>query len=371
MSTRDASGGNRDDAVERVLRDTLAREADLVQPSADGLARITELLSADDGDVVDYRDGRLGGGWRPWVIGLVAAAVLGVVAGLLFVNNNDQPNTELAGTPTDTSSPTPTEGTPTTTPTETATESPTTQAPTGELKGVPVYWLGESKANVWLYREFHTVPDVGGAVASAVSAMTSMEPDDPDYSTPWSPASSVTATVEGGAITVDISADAFAGAGVGSQVAERAVQQLVWTATAAAGIGSVPVTITVDGGAYDAWGAVSLGEPMSRDGEARGRIWIDSPTEGQNVNAGTAVKVTGTSMAFEANIHWEVQDESGAIVQENFAMGGSQTFENYEFTIEDLEPGTYTLHVYAPDMSDGESPEGLKMHEQTRTFTVG
>lgn len=370
MSTRDTSGGGRDDAVERILRDTLAREADMVQPSDDGLARITERLRADGADAEDgsdypVRDHRRGGGpgWKPWAAGLVAAAVVGAVAGLLYVNNNDDDPSGVAGTPTATT-------TQTSTPTTSATESPTSTS-TGELEGVPVYWLGESKASVWLYREFRTVPDVGGPVASAVSAMTSMEPQDPDYFTPWAPASRVTVTEDGDAITVDISADAFAGSGVGSQVAERAVQQLVWTATAAAQKPG-PVTITVDGEAYDAWGAIRLGEPLSRDADARGQIWIESPTEGATL--AEPYRVTGSSTAFEGTISWEVEAPDGSMIGHGFTMGGANgTFADYAFTLdfEGLEPGgPYTLRIWADDMSGGESPEGPRMFEQTRTFDI-
>ncbi len=350
-----------DEQVERRLRDALMREADMVQPGDDGLERIHARLDAE-GD--GYDDGGYEAptgrpGWRPWVAGLVAAAVVGVVVGLVYAGNREDP-VDTAGTPT--SSPSVTASP------ETPTESPSTPPAAGELAGVPVYWLGESKADVWLYREFRDVPDVGGEVASAVSAMTTLEPQDPDYSTPWSPASQVTVTQDGDAITVDLSADAFANGDVGSRVAERAIQQLVWTATAAAQSPG-PVTITVDGGSYDAWGTVALGEPMTRDNDARGQIWIDSPTEGQTVPAGT-VTVTGSSRAFEATIQWEVQDAGGAVVAEGFTMGGAQeTYEGYEFTV-DLTPGTYSVHLYADDISGGESPEGPRMFEQTRTITV-
>lgn len=390
MSTRDTHGdsgfggfsGDSEDPVERMLRDALTREADMVQPSDDGLARITQSLRTG-GDAYggsghgggDHPDGPGDGygddrgsrpGWKPWVAGLVAASVVGVVAGLVYAGNREEP-TDPVASPTGTSSPTtsPTD-TPTTTPTESETTPP---APTGELEAIPVYWLGESKVSVWLYREFRTVPDVGGPVASAVSAMTSLEPQDPDYSTPWSPASRVTVTQDGEALTVDLSADAFAGSGVGSQVAERAVQQLVWTATAAAQAGG-PVTITVDGEAYDAWGAISLGGPMTRDNDVRGQVWIDSPTEGQTVAAG-AVTVAGNSRSFEATVNWEVQDASGDVVADGFTMGGAnETYGPFEFSTTDLAAGTYTVHVWAEDVSSGESAEGPRMFEQTRTFTV-
>ncbi len=54
-------------------------------------------------------------------------------------------------------------------------------SPARTLTGVPVYWVAESRRSFSLYREFRAVPDAGGLVASAVSAITSLEPLDPDY----------------------------------------------------------------------------------------------------------------------------------------------------------------------------------------------
>ncbi len=156
MNPRDENAYG-DDVVERMLRDALMREADMVQPSDDGLERITARLddgTGDRGDDDGYGDDGFetssrGPGWRPWVAGLVAAAVVGVVVGLVYAGSRDDP-TDTAGTPTSTSTSTPT----VTTSPETPTESPTAPPAAGELAGVPVYYLGESTSDVWLYREF-------------------------------------------------------------------------------------------------------------------------------------------------------------------------------------------------------------------------
>lgn len=356
----DLNGDLNDDPVERLLRETLTREADMVRPGDDGLDRITERLDADGAG-----SGQQGGGrWKPWGAALVAAAVVGVVVGLVFTTTGGDvdpvagPSPSISATDSGTTSPSPT--------------SSQTSAPGGELSGVPVYWLGSSKASVWLFREFRTVPDVGGEVASAVSAMTALEPQDPDYFTPWSPASRVTASVDGEAIKVDLSADAFAGPGVGSEVAEQAVQQLVWTATAAAQTGG-PVTVTVDGEAYDAWGVMSLGEPMERDPGARAFIWIDTPEEGATYPS-DGVDVTGSSSTWEGTVSWDVVADDGRVVGHGFTNGGANgPFDEYAFDLdmENLAPGgPYTLRLWEDDVSDGESPEGPRMFEQTRTFFV-
>ncbi len=133
------------------------------------------------------------------------------------------------------------------------------------------------------------------------------------------------------------------------------------------------MTILVDGGAYDAWGAVALGEPMTREPQidVQAQIWIDSPNEGDELPAGV-VTVKGVSTAFEATVSWELTTDDAEVVETGFAMGGANgTFAPYEFDTPELAAGTYTVSVWQDDASGGESPEGPRMFEQTRTFTVG
>lgn len=224
-----------------------------------------------------------------------------------------------------------------------------------------------------LYREFRDVPDLGGPVASAVSAMTSLKPLDPDYMTPWRPASRVVVSQKGTAITVDLSADALANTQVGSELADRAVQQLVYTATAAAQTAGTPastVKITVGGAAVDAWGVVRLGEPMRRAPmlDVQAQTWVTSPQEGDDLPAGV-VTFQGFGTAFEANFTWEVSNDAGAVVAKGFTMGGSGdgTFGGFTFTAT-LPAGTYTVEVSGGDASGGAEGPGAAVDD--KTFTV-
>ncbi len=243
-----------------------------------------------------------------------------------------------------------------------------------QLTGIPVYWVAESRGSFRLYREFRSVPDAGGPVASAVAAMTRLTPLDPDYQTPWAPASRVTATQSGESITVDLSADAISNTQVGSELAATAVQQLVYTATAAASVAGTPattVTITIDGQPADAWGVVRLGEPTPRAPMAgiQAHAWVTSPQEGDELPAG-AITFTGFGTSFEANFPWKVTTEGGAVVAQGAAMGGTGSGGFGEFTFSaTLEPGTYVVEVRTDDPSGGAEGPGAAV--DTKTFTVG
>ena len=253
-----------------------------------------------------------------------------------------------------------------------STGTPTTQA-SGQLSAMPVYWIAESRKSFALYREFRTVPDAGGVVASAVAAMTRTKPLDPDYMTPWRPATTVNVTQRGDALTVDLSKDAFANSNLGSELASRALQQLVYTATAAAQKAGKPastVTITVDGAAYDAWGVIRVGEPMRRAPmiEVQAHVWVTSPQEGATRPAGT-VRFTGYGTSFEANFTWQVRTPSGEVRARGNAMGGTGTGGFGEFTFSaSLTPGTYVVEVSTDDPSGG--TEGPGPATDTKTFVV-
>ena len=240
------------------------------------------------------------------------------------------------------------------------------------LPNIPVYYIAESQRSFRLYREFRTVPDAGGAVASAVRAMTRLAPLDPDYMTPWRPASRMTVSQRGTTITVDLSADAFSNHDVGSEVAATAIQQLVYTATAAAyqnGTPATTVTITEDGRPADVWGVVRIGTPTRRAPllDVQAQAWVTSPRNGDVRKAGV-VTFTGYGTSFEATFSWVVRTRGGAVVARGTAMGGTGTggFGSLSFTAR-LAPGTYTVTLSTDDPSGG---EGAGPATDDKTFTV-
>lgn len=297
---------------------------------------------------------------------LAATGAAVLLVGGLAACGDEEPDGAATSTTTATGATTAT----TATSSGTASSSTTTAA---ELASIPVYWIAESRNAFALYREFRSVPDDGGPVASAVAAMTRMTPLDPDYMTPWRPASEVSVSQSGNAIEVDLSADAFANTNVGSELASRALQQLVYTATAAASQAGTPaqtVTVTMDGRSADVWGVLRLGEPMTRapQAEVQAHAWVTSPQEGDELPAGT-VTFKGFGTSFEANFTWKVTSVSGAVVAQGSAMGGTGTggFGEFTFTA-DLAPGDYTVLVSTDDPSGG--AEGAGPATDDKAFTV-
>lgn len=360
-----SGGSSPEDATETALRGALSREADRIDVGHDGLRRIRAAIEADRG----HPRTRAASRWMP----LLAAAALLLVAGagaLLFGLPTGRGGTP-AVTPTGGATSVLPSPAPTAEPTPSASGEPSVSADGGRLlNAVPVYWIGPSRPEQALFREFRSVPDRGGAVASAVSAMLTQAPLDPDYFSPWRPAD-VSVKVAGKGVVVDLSADAFS-AGVPSRdTARLAVQQLVWTATAAAHTAGQPdssVTVLVDGrSGYLAWGLIRLGGPMGRDASAQAEIWVSEPVQGGTARAG-AVTVRGQARAFEGTLSWEVTrrggSNAGGIVKSGTAQTRGDIIAPYLFTVS-LQPGSYTVTVYEASMADGS-----RLHADSKDFTV-
>lgn len=97
---------------------------------------------------------------------------------------------------------------------------------------------------------------------------------------------------------------------------------------------------------------------------------ITSPLPGTSV-PGPTVTATGEGTAFEATLLYRVVVAgSRDVVVEDFTTAGANG-EVGPWTIDlTLEPGDYTLQVWEPDMSDGESEGGPARNLVETTFTV-
>jgi hypothetical protein len=355
-------GGTPDRGIEELLRGALSEEADTVGVSPNALQCIRGR--------VDRRRARW---WLPEpgplrAVGMAvatAAVVAAVVAGLGGTvarhRAGDLPST--AGRPLPGNRPVPT-------------------------ANLPVYYLGPAAGGQRLYREYHLLP-VGGTTAArrieaAVGAMLGMQPSDPNYRSPW-PADARVAgvSVDGPTATVDLT-----GAGAGPadpQTARMALEQLVWTATAAsvppgsatpgaagtasgAPTGLTSVVLRLDGRvATSLWGTPVPDQPLHRRPavDVQAPVWIIDPQAGTVQDPAFTVNLAG--IAPEAAVRLRIRDATGAEVSDepvHLSKGAPQIgAASVRVT---LVTGAYTVEAYLVSARDG-SEQGLDSHR----FTVG
>ena len=333
------------------LRAALTSEADMVNPSDDGLQNIRAGVDSAH---------------RPWwqhpaALAVAAAAVLGLLVGggIALLGGDGQDGNVVAGQTSPSASESSNPG-----PSETATSSATadpsdTPAPVPIEGDVYVYYVMDDDAGPRLYREQR--PNIGmDPVSAAVSVMFAEPALDPDYSSPWEGTELLDYTVDGDTATLDLSSFTEAGA----EAETVAVQQLVYTVTA-----NDPavkrVRLLVDGDAPNS-GHSDWAEPVSRAPmvDVQGLIWMLGPTEGTTVSS--PVEITGYGTAFEGTVSWEVRrDGSDAVVAEGFTSAGANgEFGEFNDTVE-LEPGAYEIRAFESSAEDGRP-----IHVDSKTFTV-
>jgi spore germination protein GerM len=257
--------------------------------------------------------------------------------------------------------------------------APTTSAPletTQASNKAPVYWIGRSNDSMFLYREFRDVPEQDNPVTRALRVMMSQKPLDPDFFTPWQNPNKLASSISGkNVITVDVSPDAF-NSNVDAGMAERAIQQLVYTATAAgasAGLidagQQVQVVVLVDGHTdYVAFNHVRLGAPTSRSAGMVAPVWIIDPQEGTSLPDG-AVKVSGRSTVPGGKLRWEILRIDGSVKTTylNGTTTAADAAQQGAFSLSvNLGPGNYEARV--SQLEDGNPAQDLNV--DTRGFSV-
>ncbi|MDX6326719.1 MAG: hypothetical protein QOK15_3073 [Nocardioidaceae bacterium] len=301
-----------------------------------------------------------------------SAAVVTSIALLAACGNGDRTADRATSRPSRSSSGSPRSVSPSATPTpsESVTDAPTASAtpitsPAPRTSGV--YFVADTRSGLRLTRELRDLPGAD-PVKEAVQAMIS-GPQDPDYRSTWNPRTQVRSVdPAGNVVTVDLS-PAARKVSVGSEAAERMVQQLVYTVTEAARRPQAKVRLTIGGQpAGDLWGAVSWTDPIGRADPAAVRMLVQISTPREGAATGSPVRVAGEADAFEANVPWQVVDGHGNVVKQGAAtaLEGMQ-FSPYSFTVK-LPPGTYTVRVAEDDPSAGEG--GAPMAD-TKRITVG
>jgi hypothetical protein len=216
---------------------------------------------------------------------------------------------------------------------------------------------GQPVDRLKLYRELHRLPaGDGGPEARTIAAVSAMlDPSsvlDPDYRTGWPPGARVLhVAVEGDTVTVDVG-----GAGtnnVGAEAAQQAVQQLVWTATAASG--KAGVRLLLDGAAaHDLWGHVSAAGVLRRAPafDTVGLVWLIDPQHGTTTAKTFTVHVSAS--VFESTVQLRARQGDRTVLERFVTVAGATggRFGEAKTTLT-LPAGTYVVEAYSQSSVDG------------------
>lgn len=258
--------------------------------------------------------------------------------------------------------------------TETSSVAPTSD-PTSESTGAPgtvaapIYFVGDSPVGPRLYREFREVPS-DNPMEEALALLVAGDTLDPDYDTLLPAMTIESVTDDAGTIVIDLGAESTtADKSISPDDGALAVQSLVYTLQGIAQ-NRDPLQITV-GGVPTPF----LGQPTDTGVDAADQldvlshVNVSAPAEGATVSGTFAAE--GVASSFEANVPWQLRDESGAVVLDGFSMASGFSDKLYPWATEidasSLEPGTYTFAALTDDPSDGEGPGQF---EDTKTITV-
>jgi hypothetical protein len=357
------------DRVERQLRTALAEDARRVHPGN----RLDAILhEAHEAGPVTATGGS---GPRRWLIPVAAAAAVAAIIGGVWWSNQD---------PTTTPSPPANTGpsVSVTTPPATATDQPTTppsstsSAPPATTRlTLPAYFVGpqgDPEGTPKLFREFlpAQVPadpsdadKARAALALAVNAQPYTNTD--GYLQPWSGQRIVSVTVTD-TITIDLANPGNPDAAVTEEIRRLAVQELVWTAQAAVGKGTLPVKLTVNGSQADLFGSISTDQAFNRPPSDRlyedvAPIWVTSPARDQVLPAAKPVSVKGLAIVFEANVSWQLKRGATQLrTGHTTASIGAPMQGEYTIDLGVLAPGDYTIRVFEMSMKDGDTVHAEK-----------
>ena len=272
--------------------------------------------------------------------------------------------------------------TPTTGATSAAGGAPATTelTPTGSATpaNLAVYYVGVERVlresdgapidRLKLYREFHRLAaGDGGARARTIAAVADMltagSARDPDYRTAWPPSARVRdVRVGDGMVTVDIGGASRNS--VDSEAAHQAVQQLIWTATAASG--QPGLRLFIDGQSVnELWGHVAVGGTLRRAAQedVQAHVWLIDPQHGATLGRTFTVYVTG--YAYEGTIHIVALQGDRVIRQTFVTVSGVGNFGEARTTLT-LPAGRYTIEAY----SDSGLTNGGKPFRDDHVVTV-
>ena len=348
----DTNDNDMNSDFERQLRESLHRDAERISPRD----RRMEILAMvhDETQVAEPR--------RRWLIPVGAAASVALIGAIVWGVSNTGGNQQVtpAATSSSTTAPSSSATVPVPNPSTSATAATTQVA-------LPAYFVGANSGTgdrFGLYREFVRTAVPAGAtptqkakaaveVAMNAQPFTNYEP----YIQPWSGTQVQSLTVTPSLITITLSGPGASG--FSPEQTKRAVQELVWTAQAAIGKGTIPVKFVVSDGSTTLFGTYPTAQSYNRPArelqyQDLAPIWITSPERDHVFPAGASVVATGESCAFEATTQWQLK-KSGTAIRSGTttASSGCPLRGTWKVDLGVLAAGDYMFRMYEVSMGDG------------------
>ncbi len=339
-------------AFEARLRGALSADAELILPT-DRLAQIHQATSA-------HPPARPRVGMPPWLLP-VAASLLVVLVGLgtwvilrpppPVVGPAAGPGTAITGSATSSAD-------------SSSSTTPTTIATRASVQ-LPIYYIGTgSQALPWLlHRDFLPAQWVGDgspsarATAAATIALSGRDtngqalPAYPGLQQPWEADTTATATVTADEIHLVLSTPGRSGLTAEQQ--RIAVQQLVWTVTAAASA-DLPVRIEVTGAFRIFEGMPSSVYKRPTDTYTDlAPIWIIDPLRWSVITASKPVTAKVQACVFEGAFSWELRQGTTVVKSGHGTTSGCPVRGTATIDLGRLTQGDYELRAFAFSAKDG------------------
>ncbi|WP_334123490.1 GerMN domain-containing protein [Glutamicibacter sp.] len=247
----------------------------------------------------------------------------------------------------------------------------------GAATKLPIYWLENTDTGVFLYREYLEDTRHREPIGDAIWTLLSSDPAAPHRYTHLKPAEDIGVSISGtNVITLDLPAKVFS-AHLDEGLSERSIQQLVFTATAAAsstgllvGTTAPTVKILVDGKpnatVFDGY---RLKDVYERNAKFMAPIWIIDPQYGTVLSEGK-VQIKGRTTQFDIGTFYSLQkkDADGKLTvitaQKQVIAGKIEKDGAFSIT-ESLTPGSYKLTFWGV-----ETESDAKVGVVSSDFTV-
>lgn len=227
---------------------------------------------------------------------------------------------------------------------------------------IPVYWLQASNDGVYLYREYAQTLSSGDPVTDALTYLLNETPAKEGWLTFLKPTTEIGVSMSSdNVITLDLPQRVFT-AKLDEGLAQRSIQQLVFTSTAAAAnaglfssAGAPRVRILVDGVSNaTVFEDFQLESEYQRDPSIVAPIWIIDPQNGTEATNGK-VLLNGRAASFTDGLYYQLEkateSEDWAAQGEPMRIESNELAEDGSFSRElDLPTGNYRLTLWGQSL---------------------